>query len=82
MLPSHQHFRGKDLRITDATEIDIAENKLFQFAEMQSFPVELKTLTTGKLIKKRSKIAIHSPFIGPAVIIVPPAGRSLSEYRV
>ena len=24
MLPSHEHFRGKDLRITDPTELDIA----------------------------------------------------------
>ena len=27
MLPSHKHFRGKDLRITDPTELDIAEKK-------------------------------------------------------
>ena len=36
---------------------------------MQSFPVELKTLTAGKLIKKSTKIATYSPFIGPAGII-------------
>ena len=69
MLPSHKHFRGKDLRITDPTELDIAESKLIHFAQMKSFPVELKTLTAGKPIKNSSKIATYSPFIGPAGII-------------
>ena len=36
---------------------------------MESFLVELKTLTAGKPIKNSSKIAIYSPFIGPAGII-------------
>ena len=36
---------------------------------MESFPVELKTLTAGKPIKNSSKIATYSPFIGPAGII-------------
>ena len=69
MLPSHKHFRGKDLRINDPTELDIAESKLIHLAQMESFPVELKTLTAGKPIKNSSKIATYSPFIGPAGII-------------
>ena len=69
MLPSHKHFRGKDLRITDPTELDIAESKLIHLAQMESFPVELKTLTAGKPIKNSSKIATYSPFIGPTGII-------------
>ena len=72
MLPSHKHFRKhfcKDLRITDPTELDIAENKLIHLSQMESFPVELKTLTTGKPIKNSSKIATYSLFIGPAGII-------------
>ena len=69
MLPSHKHFRGKDLRITDPTELDIPESKLIHLAQMESFPVELKTLTAGKPIKNSSKIATYSPFIGPAGII-------------
>ena len=36
---------------------------------MDSFPVELKTITSGKAIKNSSKIATYSPFIGPAGII-------------
>ena len=69
MLPSHKNFRGKDLRITDPTELDIAESKLIHRAQMESFPVELKTLTAGKPINNSSKIATYSPFIGPAGII-------------
>ena len=69
MLPSHKHFCGKDLRITDPTELDFAENKLIQLAQMESFPVELKTLITGKPIRNSSKVATYSPFIGPAGII-------------
>ena len=66
MLPSHKHFRGKDLRITDPTEPDIAESKLIHLAQMESFPFELKTLTAGKPIKSSSKIATYLPCICPA----------------
>ena len=69
MLPSHKHFSGKDLRITDPTELDIAESKLIYLAQMESFPVELKTLIAGKPIKNSSEIATYSTFIGPAGII-------------
>ena len=69
MLPSHKHFRGKDLRITDPTEFDTAESKLIHLAQMESFHVELKTPTAGKLLINTSKIATYSHFIGPAGII-------------
>ena len=69
MLPSHKHFRGKDLRITDPSELDFAESKLIHLAQMESFAVELKTLIAGKPIKNSSKIATYSTFIGPAGII-------------
>ena len=68
MLPSHKHFRDKDLLITDHIELDIAESKVIHLAQMESFPVELKTLTAGKPIKNSGKIAIYSTFIGPAGI--------------
>ena len=69
MLPSHKDFRGKDLRITDPIELDNAESNLIHLAQMESSPVELKTLTAGKPIWNSSKIATYSPFIGPAGII-------------
>ena len=40
MLPSHKHFRGKDLRITDPTEL--IEIKLIHLAQVESFPFALK----------------------------------------
>ena len=42
MLPSQKHFRGKDLRITEPTELDNAESKLIHLAQIKSFAVELK----------------------------------------
>ena len=69
MLPSHKHFRGKDLLVTDPTELDIAEKKLIHLAQKESFSVELKPFTAGKPIKNSSKISTLSPFIGPAGII-------------
>ena len=69
MLLSHKNFRGKALPITYPTELDIAQTKLIQFAQMESFPVEGKTLTFGKPITNSKNIAIHSPFISPAAII-------------
>ena len=69
MLPSHKHFHGNDFQMTDPTELDVAERKLIHLAQMESFPVELKTLTAGKPIKNSSKIATYSPFIGLAGII-------------
>ena len=69
MLPSHKQFRGKDFRLTDPIELDIAGSKLIHLAQMESFPVELKTLTAGKPNENSSKIATYSPFKGPAGII-------------
>ena len=69
MLASHKHFCGNDLRISNLTELIFAESKLLHLARMESFLVELKTLTAGKTIKNRIKIATYSPFIGPAGII-------------
>ena len=69
MLPSQKHFRDKDLRINDPIELDIAENKTIHLAQMKSFTVELKRLTTGKPIKNTSIMATYSLFVDPAGII-------------
>ena len=65
MLPSHYHLRGKDLRITNPTEIDFAENNLVH-GILPRWP---KTLTADNPIKNRSKIAKYSQFFGPTGII-------------
>ena len=74
MLPSHKHFRGKDLRITDPTEIDIAENNLIHLALMESFTVEMKTLTNGKPILKVGNLPYTLNLSAPLVSFVPPDG--------
>ena len=69
ILPSNKHFCNRDLRIIDRTEFDIALNKLFHPVQMEFFPVELKTPNAGKPVRNSCKIALYSPFIGPAGII-------------
>ena len=81
MLPSHKHFRGKDLRITNPTELDIAENKLVHLAQMESFPVELKTLTAGKPIKIVVKLHILAIYRSRWYYSFHRTDCALSEYR-
>ena len=69
MLPSHKRVRGKDLRITEFTDLDIAENKLIHLTQIESFPAELKPLAASKTITNRNKIAVYLPFNGPAGIV-------------
>ena len=71
-LPSLKHFRGRDLRITDPSELDIAESRLIHLAQMGSLPVELKTLTAGKPIKNSSKMPHTRHLSVPLVSFVPP----------
>ena len=67
-LPSHKHFRSSVLKITDPSEMDIAEQKLIYLSQGETFPSELKLLRAGKVITRNSRIAKYSPFIGPAGI--------------
>ena len=71
MLPSHKHFCGKDLRITNPTELDNAESKLIHLAQMESFPVELKTLTAGKPTKNSSKLPLTCQLMVTLISFVP-----------
>ena len=82
ILPSHKHFRGKDLQITDPIELDIAEIKLIHLAQMESFAVELKTLTAGKPIKNSSKIATLAIYWSRWYHSFHRTDRALGEYRV
>ena len=69
LLPSHKHFRSSILEITDPSEMDIAEQKLIYLSQGESFPSELKLLRASKVITRNSRIAMYSPFIGPAGIL-------------
>ena len=74
MLPSHKHFRGKDLRITDPTELDIAESKLIHLAQMESFPVELKNSPLANLLRIVVKLPHTRHLSVPLESFVPPDG--------
>ena len=82
MLPSHKHFSGKDLRITDPTELDIVESKLIHLIQMGSFPIELKILSSGKPIKNSSKIHILAIYRSLWYHSFHRTYRALCEYRV
>ena len=69
LLPSYAQFRGTRIAITDPLELDIAEKKRIHLAQTDSFPVEMKLLTSGEPIKSNSKIASYSQFLGPVSIL-------------
>ena len=52
--PSEHFSRGTDLWITDLAKLDFAVTKLIQFAQLESNPAEVETLTTGKSLEKRN----------------------------
>ena len=74
MLPSHNPFCGKNLRITDPTELYIAESNVIHLAQMESFPIELKTFTAVKTIKIVVKLPHTRHLLVPLVSFVPPDG--------
>ena len=75
MLPSHKRFRGKDLRVTDPTELDNAESKLTHLAQMETFPVELKKHSPlANLLRIVVKLPHTRHLLVPLVSFVPPDG--------
>ena len=70
-LPSskHRHFRLPDKAINDPAKLVIAEEKLLQLSQLESFPAESKQLPAGKYVKTSSRISSYSPFIGPNGLI-------------
>ena len=69
LSPKHRHFRSPDKAIIDPAELVIAEEKLLQLSQLESFPAENKQLAAGKYVKKSSRISSYSPFIGPNGLI-------------
>ena len=49
--------------------MDNAEQKLIYLSRGETFPSELKLLSSGKIITRNSQIAKFLPFIGPAGIL-------------
>ena len=65
LLPSHECYRNADGCITDPTELDEAEHHLQYLVQGESFNAERKDLLEDKPVKRSSRIAPFSPFIGP-----------------
>ena len=69
LLPSPECYRNVDGSITDPTELDEAERHLQYLVQGESFNAERKDLLGNKPVKRSSRIAPFSPFIGPNRLI-------------
>ena len=68
LLPSHECYRNADGSIIDPTELHEAERHLQYHVQGESFNAERKDLE-NKPVKRSSRIAPFSPFIGPNRLI-------------
>ena len=70
LLPSHECYRNIDGTILDPTELDKAEPHLqYLVVQRESFPFERKDVLENKSVKRSSRIAPFSPFVGPNGLI-------------
>ena len=69
LLPSHEYYRNADGSIIDPSELDEAERHLQYLVQGESFNAERKDLLENKPVKRSSRIAPFSPFIGPNRLI-------------
>ena len=69
LLPSHESYRTVDGSIADPVELDEAERHLQYLVQGESFNTERKDLLDNKSVKKSSRIAQFTPFIGPHGLI-------------
>ena len=69
LLPSHECYRNADGSIIDPTELDEAERHLHYLVQGESFNAERKILLENKPVKRSSRIAPLSPFMGPNRLI-------------
>ena len=69
LLPSHECYRNIDGSTIDPTELDEAERHLQYLVQEEYFTSEQKDLFENKYVKRSSRIAPFSPFIGPNGLI-------------
>ena len=69
LSPSDESYRNADGSIIDPTELDEAERHLQYLVQGESFNAERKNLLENKSVKRNSRIAPISPFIGPNSLI-------------
>ena len=65
LLPKNESKRTDTGFITDPTELDNAQQRLFPLVQLESFNTEKKCLLKSLPLSKSSKIVELSPFIGP-----------------
>ena len=65
LLPKNESKRTDTGFITDPTELDNAQQRLFHLVQLESFNTERKCLLKSLPLSKSSKIVEFSPFIGP-----------------
>ena len=65
LLPSHEFYRNAVGSIIDSTELDEAECHLQYLVQGESFNADRKDFLENKPVKRSSRIAPFSPFIGP-----------------
>ena len=65
LLPKYEAYRSITGAITDPSELENAQMKLFYLTQSDSFPTGKKNLLKSSLLSSSSKILQFSPFIGP-----------------
>ena len=65
LLPKNESKRTDTGFITDPTELDNAQQRLFHLVQLESFNTEKKCVLKSLPLSKSSKIVDFSPFIGP-----------------
>ena len=65
LLPKNELYRSNSGLITDPSELQNAQLRLFYLIQQESFPVELKCLLEQYSVSNSSKNSQFSPFIGP-----------------
>ena len=69
LLPSHESYHTVDGSIADPVELDEAERHLQYLVQGESFKTERNDLLDNKSVKKTSRFAQFTPFIGPRGLI-------------
>ena len=81
LKPKYSNNRTESGFITDPAELELAEQRLFYLVQLESFPIERKSLLNSTTISKKSKLSQFSPFIGPNGLIRA-SGRTKQLERV
>ena len=69
LLPRHLAYRYSGKEIVDPEELNAAEQKLQLIIQSESFHHDRQQLAQEKQTRKKSRIAVYSPFIGPGGLL-------------